>query len=190
MAARTKKTPAQPTNDPKKFVCEEKGCKYVGGSKSVITRHWNQVHRKKHAQKRGTRKRNQDKGAPTVLTPNVIALLVAAFQNGLSKKQAFKYAGISKDAYYDGIKRDKEFADKMHTAQWHLNMKAREVVADSIVKHKDVKTAQWYLERKAKDEFSPRKETTGAGGGAIKVEANKPKPISLEELHDAVLGSS
>ena len=191
MAARTKKSPAQSTPDPKKFKCDVKGCDYVGGSKSVVTRHWNNTHRKKHAQKRGTRKRNQDKGAPTVLTPVVIANLVAAFQNGLTKKQAFKYAGISKDVYYDAIKRDPEFAEKMHAAQWHLNMKAREVVANAIVQQKDVKTAQWYLERKAKNEFSVRKETTGAGGGAIKVDdSRKPKPLSLEELHDAVLGSS
>lgn len=188
MAARTKKTPATPTPDPKKFKCDEKGCKFVGGSKSVVTRHWNQVHRKKHAQKRGTRKRNQDKGAPTVLTPQVIAQLVAAFQNGLTKQQAFRYAGIGKDTYYRAMKDDKDFADKMRVAQEHLNFRSREVVAKSI-EGGDVRTAQWWLERKQKDEFSQRKETTGSGGGAVKVDVGKPKSISFEELHDAVLGN-
>lgn len=189
MAARTKKSPAAPAPEPQKFKCDEKGCKFTGGSKSVVTRHWNKVHRKPHAQKRGTRKRNQDQGAPTVLTPQAIALLVAAFQNGLSKTQAFRYAGISKDTYYRAIKTDEEFADKMRVAQERLNFRAREVVAKSI-EGGDVRTAQWWLERKQKDEFSQRKETTGSGGGAIKVESGKRKTISLEELHDAVTGGS
>lgn len=189
MASRTKKIPAQPTPDPKKFKCDVKGCDYIGGSKSVVTRHWNQTHRKPHAQKRGTRKRNQDTGRPTVVTSNVTAKLVAAFQNGLSKKQAIRYAGISKDAYYAAIKRDEEFATKMSDAQWKPNMKAREVVVRAI-EAGDVKAAEWWLERREKDEFTLRRETTGAGGGAVKFEASKPKSLSLEELHDAVLGDA
>ena len=186
MVARTKKSPAQKTPKPKQFKCED--CDYIGGSKSVVTRHWNKVHRKPHAQKRGTRKRNQDQGRPSSLTPVVIANLVAAFQNGLTKQQAFRYAGISKDVYYKAMKADEEFAEKMRVAQEHLNFRAREVVARSI-DGGDVRTAQWWLERKQKDEFSQRKETTGSGGGSVKLDVNKPKSISLEELHEAVLGS-
>lgn len=176
----------QPDKEPL-FKCDD--CDYTAKAVGSITAHWNKVHRKPHAQKRGTRKRNQDQGAPTVLTPQVIAKLVAAFQNGLTKKQAFRYAGISKDAYYDGIKRDKAFADKMRDAQEHLNFKAREVIARAISNGSDL-NARWWLERKAKDEFSVRREATGAGGGSVKVDVNKPKTISLEELHDAVLGDT
>lgn len=172
-----------------KIKCDVKGCDYVGGSKSVVTRHWNKVHRKPHAQKRNARKANQDQGRPTVLTPQVVAKLVTAFQNGLSKKQAIRYAGISKDAYYDGVKKDKDFADKMSEAQWRPNMRAREVIVQAI-NNGDTKSAQWWLERKEKDEFTLRRETTGAGGGAVKVEASRPKSLSLEELHDAVLGDT
>lgn len=189
MAAKTKPSPAQTTTDPKKLVCDVKGCKFVGGSKSVVTRHWNKVHRKPHAQKRGTRKANQNQGRPSVLTPQVIDKLVQAFGNGYTKVQAFRHAGISKDVYYDALKTDSEFADKMRQAQDSLELKARDVVAVSI-KANDVKTAKWWLERKKKDEFSLRREATGAGGGALKVEAGKPKKLSLEELHDAVLGST
>ena len=172
-----------------KIKCDVDGCDYVGGSKSVVTRHWNKEHRKPHAQKRNARKANQDQGRPTVLTPEVIAKLVTAFQNGLSKKQAIRYAGISKDAYYNGVKRDKEFADKMSDAQWRPNMRAREVIVQAI-NSGDTKAAQWWLERKEKDEFTLRRETTGAGGGAIKVEPNRPKSLSLEELHDTILGDA
>ena len=174
---------------PTKLQCDVKGCDYEGGSKSVVTRHWNKVHRKPHAQKRNARKANQDQGWPTVLTPQVVAKLVTAFQNGLSKKQAIRYAGISKDAYYDGVKKDKDFADKMSEAQWRPNMRAREVIVQAI-NNGDTKSAQWWLERKEKNEFTLRRETTGAGGGAVKVEASRPKSLSLEELHDAVLGDT
>lgn len=172
-----------------KFKCDIKGCKYTGGSKGVITRHWNSVHRKPHAQKRNTRKANQDQGRPTVLTPKVIDKLVHAFQHGYTKTQAFRYSGISKDTYYGAMKSDEEFADKMRRAQDHLGLKARDVVAVAITAN-DVKTAKWWLERKAKDEYSLRREATGAGGGAVKVESNRAKPVSMEELHDAVLGNT
>lgn len=189
MTAKTKAIPVAIDGNAK-FLCDFEGCEYKAKSINVVTRHWNETHRKPHAQKRGTRKRNQNPGSPNSLTPLIIARLVAAFQNGLNKTQAFKYAGTTKDVYYRAIKKDKELSDKMHAAQWHLNMKSREVVASAIVEQKDVQTAKWYLERKAKDEFSLRRETTGAGGGAIKVESKKPKPISLEELHNAVFGDT
>jgi hypothetical protein len=170
--------------------CDEKNCKYVGGSKGVVTRHWNSVHRKPHAQKRNTRKRNQDQGRPTVLTPTVIDKLVHAFEHGYTKTQAFRYSGISKDTYYGAMKSDEEFADKMRRAQDHLGLKARDVVSAAITAN-DVKTAKWWLERKAKDEYSLRREATGAGGGAVKVDSsNGTKPVSMEELHDAVLGNT
>lgn len=188
MAARTKKSPANTTPDPKKFRCEEDGCDYVGGSKSVVTRHWNKVHRKPHAQKRGTRKRNQDQGRPSILTPKVVADLVAALQNGLTKKQAFRYAGISKDVYYDAIKRDEEFADKMRAAQEHLNFKSREVIAKAIENGSDL-NARWWLERKNKDEFSPRREVTGNKGGPVKtVSTTLTIEVSDAELEEAIFG--
>lgn len=190
MAARTKAIPVVMDADATKFLCDFEGCGYTGRSINAITRHWNATHRKPHAQKRGTRKRNQDAGCPNSLTPHVVARLVAGFESGLNVTQALRYAGIKKDVYYDAIKRDEEFSDKMRAAQWHLNMRSREVVARAIVEQSDVRVAQWYLERKAKDEFSLRRETTGAGGGAITVESKRPKPISLGELHDAVFGDA
>lgn len=190
-AARISKKPksGKDINVPSKIQCDVKGCKFMGGSKGVVTRHWNSVHRKPHAQKRNTRKANQDQGRPTVLTPKVIDKLVHAFQHGYTKTQAFRYSGISKDTYYGAMKSDEEFADKMRRAQDHLGLKARDVVAVAITAN-DVKTAKWWLERKAKDEYSLRREATGAGGGAVKVESNRAKPVSMEELHDAVLGNT
>jgi len=190
MAAKTKPTPKQPSGNTGQFVCDEKGCKYSAKSKGAITAHWNKVHRKPNARKRGNpRRRNQDQGRPTVLTPQVIAKLVAAFQNGLTKKQAFRYAGVSKDAYYDNIKSDQDFADKMRDAQEHLNFKSREVIAKAIEQGSDL-NARWWLERKQKDEFSPRKETTGSGGGPIKTkDVGAPEVvITKEELHEALFG--
>lgn len=168
--------------------CDVNGCDFIGGSKSVVTRHWNAVHRSKHGQKRNARKANQDQGRPTVLTPQVVAKLVAAFQNGLTKTQAFRYAGISKDAYYDNMKKDEAFADKMRDAQEHLNFKAREVIAQAITNGSDM-NARWWLERKAKDEFSPRREVTGNGGGPVKTKnTNIEVEVNDEELNEALFG--
>jgi hypothetical protein len=90
--------------------------------------------------------------------------------------------------YYDAIKNDSDFADKMQAAQEHLNFKAREVVAQSI-EQGDTGNARWWLERKSKDEFSPRREVTGSRGGAIKTQNLPPKvEISDEELNEAIFG--
>lgn len=186
MTARTKPLPFEPTPDPNKFKCED--CDYIGGSKSVVTRHWNETHRKRHAQKRGTKKRNQKMGAPTVLTPMVVGKLVAAFQNGLTKTQAFRYAGIGKDAYYDGMKRDKDFAEKMIAAQEHLNYKAREVIAKAISDGSDL-NSRWWLERKNKEEFSPRREVTGNKGGPVRtVTTELTIEVNDDELNEAIFG--
>ncbi len=173
-------------NSQKLVHCGERDCQYAAKSKGAITAHWNKTHRKSHAQKRGTRKKNQDQGAPSVLTPQVVAKLVAAFQNGLTKTQAFRYAGISKDAYYDGMKRDSEFADKMRAAQEHLNFKSREVIAKAIESGSDL-NARWWLERKAKDEFSPRREVTGNKGGPVKTDnTNREVGATDAELEEAL----
>lgn len=195
MATKDKKPASKQSNVSKKpvsdtFKCSEKGCKYTAKSKGAITAHWNKAHRKPHAQKRGTRKRSQAKGRPSVLTPVAVGLLVAAFENGLTVNDACKYAGIGRDAYYEGLKKNTEFADKMHQAQAKLGFKAREVVAQQIFNGNE-RVAMWWLERRAKEEFSTRKEVTGDDGGPIKTENKElslDAPVTDKELEEALFG--
>lgn len=168
-----------------KFKCDN--CEYYHKSKGMITRHWNKEHRRPHGQKRGTRKSSQNVGRPTVITPAVVGKLVAALQNGFTKKQAAEYAEISRDALYDAIKRDEEFKNKIHRAQEHLNYKSREVIAKAITEG-DTSSAKWWLERKSKTEFSLRQEVTGKNGNAIKSETVV--DISDDELNNEIFGKS
>src|SRR5690348_3237483 len=86
---------------PAAVACDVEGCNYTAKAKNAITAHWNKVHRKPHAQRRNSRKRNQDRGRPSVLTSEVVGKLVEAFENGMTVVGACGYAGISTDPYYD-----------------------------------------------------------------------------------------
>lgn len=113
-----------------------------------------------------TKKGTNIMSKPTVLTPEVVGILVQSFQDGLNVTQACWQAGIGRDAYYDRCKADPAFADKMNRAQNFLSMNARKNVMHAIKKG-DMKTSRWLLERKNKDEFSSRTEVTGKDGAKL-----------------------
>lgn len=94
-------------------------------------------------------------GRPTVITARVVRLLVTCFQNGLTIRQACWQSGISHEAYYQRVKNDSEFADKMSKAQQLPSMTARTNVMTAIKKG-DVSASKWLLERKDKEEFSSK----------------------------------
>jgi hypothetical protein len=176
--------------DPSVFICDEKGCDYKAKAKGSITAHWNKVHRKPHGQKRSGTKRKSNLGPPKKKTPNVVGLLVAAFNNGLSVTDACKYAGINRDTYYAWLKEDTDFSDKMDQARVKLGFRAREVIAQKIFEGNE-RVAMWWLERRVKDEFSTRKEVTGDDGGPIKTENKELSldvPVTEKELDEALFG--
>lgn len=113
-------------------------------------------------------------GKPTVVTTDVVALLISAFQDGLNVTQACWQAGIGRDAYYDRYNVDPEFADKMDRAREFPSMNSRKGIVKAI-KNGDVHSMKWWLERRSKDEFSTRQEVTGRGGRPFN------EPLSPEE---------
>lgn len=80
--------------------------------------------------------------------------------------EACLYAGISRDAYYDYIKVNPEFATKADMLRSNLKMQAKKNISAAIQTSTltTTDTSKWYLERRAKDEFSNRQELTGADG--------------------------
>ena len=92
---------------------------------------------------------NKKVGRPTVITNQVVSLLITAFHSGLSVREACWQSGISHEAYYSKLRGDQEFADKMAKAQSRVTVNAKELVAKAIAKG-DLAIAKWWLERKEK----------------------------------------
>jgi hypothetical protein len=87
------------------------------------------------------------RGRPKVTDkPDVVSLLVGAFRDGLTVRQACIQSGISHEAYYRQCRDDADFADKMYYAQQTVLMTARKNVIKAI-KGGDLRASQWWLEK-------------------------------------------
>lgn len=78
--------------------------------------------------------------------PDVVSLLVSAFRDGMTVRQACIQSGISHEAYYQRKRTDTDFADKMYYAQQSATLAAKRNVIKAI-ESGDVKVSQWWLER-------------------------------------------
>ncbi|HET7302846.1 MAG TPA: hypothetical protein VFI74_05980 [Candidatus Saccharimonadales bacterium] len=86
-------------------------------------------------------------GRPKVTDkPDVVSLLVSAFRDGLSVRQACIQSGISHEAYYRRCRDDSDFADKMYFAQQSVAITARKNVIKAI-RGGDMRASQWWLEK-------------------------------------------
>ncbi len=94
-------------------------------------------------------------GRPKVTDkPDVVSLLVSAFRDGMTVRQACIQSGISHEAYYHRCRGDADFADKMYYAQQSVLITARKNVINAI-KGGDLRASQWWLE---KHEFTKQHE--------------------------------
>lgn len=94
-------------------------------------------------------------GRPTVFTEETVLKLEQGFKIGLNDTECIAYADVSRNAFYDFLRKNPEFNDKKD--KWKLNPIAK--AKNTIFKHlDDPKTAQWFLERKCKQEFSTAQE--------------------------------
>ena len=96
-------------------------------------------------------------GRPTVITEEVVRKLESILQLGVSDGIACQYAQISRDAFYDHLKNDPAFSDRIQSAKDLITIAAGQVVVNDITVNKDVASAKWWLERKAPDEFGDKK---------------------------------
>ena len=76
------------------------------------------------------------------------------------------WANISRETYYQIIKKDKGFSDRLDALRNRPVLKARGTVVKAL---DNPVHAFEYLKRKRKSEFSERLEQTGAGGEPITV---------------------
>lgn len=132
---------------------------------------------KKKARKVNPKTGKHPGGRPSVVTPDVVAKLESAFAIGCSKVEACLFAGIGRDAFYNYLAKNPQFADRILELQNRPILKARNTIVDSL---SDPKNAQWFLERKRKKEFSTRSELTGAEGGPLIVVSSDTEKILNE----------
>lgn len=103
-------------------------------------------------------------GRPSTITAEVLVKLEQAFAIDATVEEALSYAEIKRDAYYDYLKRNPEFADRVKDLRNRPILKARQTIVKNL---DDPEHSKWYLSRKRKAEFAERFENTGADGAQI-----------------------
>lgn len=98
---------------------------------------------------------------PTVVTPEVVTKLEHAFAIDSSVEEACSYADISRNTFYEHLKRNPQFQDRIDELRQRPVLKARQTVVQALDQPSH---AHWYLSRKKKLEFAERVEKTGAEG--------------------------
>jgi hypothetical protein len=117
-------------------------------------------------------------GRPTSMTEAVVSKLEVAFSVGANVTEACLVAAISRDTYYDFIKKMPMIADRFKELQQKPILAAKKRVVDAIVEDNDTATARWYLERRCKDEYGQHQKLD------MRIE-NKP-PMTAGEVAEAL----
>lgn len=99
---------------------------------------------------------------PPKITESVVNKLEEGFAMGFTDSEACLYADISRQTFYDYLKKNPEFADRKEHLKDQPKMKAKINIVKSIQKG-DVTDSKWYAERKSKDEFSLKEITEVQG---------------------------
>src|SRR4051794_24649952 len=102
-------------------------------------------------------------GRPTVITEAAILKLEEAFKIDATVLEACAYAGITKTPYYDRLKDDPEFADRMDRAQQFPFMMAKKTVYKAM-QAGDARTALKWLDRRQRDRYHTKVEQEVKGG--------------------------
>jgi hypothetical protein len=113
-------------------------------------------------------------GRPTVITESVVALLEEAFRIDSTVTEACSLAGISRDAYYDRVKKDEEFSDRMSKAQGVPFLLAKKTLMKAIIAG-DAKLAMRFLSARQRDRYYEKQQTDAHVSGGF----------SLAALHEA-----
>lgn len=100
-------------------------------------------------------------GRPTVITPEVLAKLEQAFAIDATVEEALSYAEIKPDAYYDYLKKNPDFSERIKELRQRPILAARQRVVQGV--KENYSNAMDYLKRKRKLEFGDSVEHTGEG---------------------------
>jgi hypothetical protein len=123
----------------------------------------------------------KDKGGrPTVMTPDTVNKLEYAFSIGASAEEATHYAGISRNTFYEWLKRNPQYQDRIDDLRMKPVLKARVTLFNSL---NDPHHAKWYLKKKRIEEFGDQLDLT-SGGNPLKGTTIVFKDFSDEDADD------
>lgn len=104
-------------------------------------------------------------GRPTVMTEMVIAKLEQVFAIDGTVEEACSYAEIGRNSFYDYLKINPKFSNRIDELRQRPVLKARQTIVQSLG---DPTNAFRYLEKKKRKEFGNNLDVT-TGGEAITV---------------------
>jgi ACT domain-containing protein len=108
---------------------------------------------------------------PTIMTDSLVTKLEEAFSKGCSVTEACLLCDISRNTYYEYLKDNPEFNDKVEMLKENITLHARMNLAASVLSG-DLADSRWYLERKKKDEFSTSSNYNIGGQSDNPIEVN------------------
>ena len=104
------------------------------------------------------KKQSNRVGRPTVMTKEVVNKLEQVFAIDGSVEEACSYADISRQTFYEHLKVNPEFSDRIEELRQRPVLKARQTVVKAL---NDPNQAFRYLEKKRRKEFGNALELTG-----------------------------
>lgn len=121
------------------------------------------------------------------MTPEAIVKLEHAFAIDATVEEACSYAEVSRDAFYDYLKKKPEFSDRIADLRNRPILKARQTIVQALSQPQH---AEWYLTRKRKKEFAERIEQTGADGKDLNGDATEEIKLLTQKLNEVYRGTS
>jgi hypothetical protein len=109
-------------------------------------------------------------GRPRAIGQKELEKLEFAFSIGCSVLEALVHSGVEKSTYYDYLRDNPNFSDRIEILREKMPLKAR-IVVDTALGEGDVNTAKWLLERNKRAEFSTQQNVDHTTKGE-KIEPN------------------
>lgn len=105
-------------------------------------------------------------GRPTKKTPEMVALLAAAIAEGMSFKSAAHLCGINSDTFWDWMKNDEEFSDKIKSARAVAVSESVQAIRSRLPQWQAM---AWWLERIEYEDWGSKQriEHTGKDGDKL-----------------------
>ena len=125
------------------------------------------------------------RGRPTVVTPEMLGKLEQVFAIDGTVEEACSYAEIARNTYYEYLKRNPDFQDRIDELRQRPLLKARQTIVKSL---DDPNHAFKYAEKKLKKEFGNAIDITTGGDKFETFNEKQAELIARRILDDSTSG--